>query len=280
MKILVTNDDGYRAKGLRELVQMMKKYGDVTVVAPKFHQSGMSMAVGLGYKPIAVKKLNESEEESWWYVDDTPACCVKFAVDNILTDGKPDVVVSGINHGSNSASAALYSATLGAAQEGAMADVLSIGVSLDDFGEDPDFSAVLKLFPGIFEALLKNDSHKCGVYYNVNFPAIPYDDIKGCKVCNQGLVHWVNEFQPYDRDIFRKRGITPLDRGIRFIPEVEEGESVYMMVGDIVDDPRNSADADHRAVADGYVSIVAHNLDMTDYEEKARLSSLGFANLI
>ena len=280
MKILLTNDDGYRAKGLQELVQMMKSYGDVTVVAPKFHQSGMSMAVGLGYKPIAVKEIIRKSGENWWYVDDTPASCVKFAVDNIFTVEKPDVVISGINHGSNSASAALYSATLGAAQEGAMADLLSIGVSLDDFGENPDFSVVRRFFPPIFEKLIRSSDHRHGVYYNINFPALPPEMLKGCRVCSQGILHWENEFQSYDRDIFRKKGITPLDRGIRFFPEVEEGESVYMMVGDIVDDPRNVADADHRAVADGFVSIVAHNLDMTDYIEKSRLESLGFDKLI
>lgn len=280
MRILITNDDGYKAPGLKELVDMMRPYGEITVVAPKFHQSGMSMAVGLGYKPIAVKKLSEKKGESWWYLDDTPTSCVKFGIDNIFTDGKPDVVISGINHGANTASAALYSATLGGAQEGAMADVLSMGVSIDDFAENPDFSPVRKFFPSIFEKLVQNNSQEFGVYYNINVPATTPDKIKGIRVCHQGIEHWENEFQPYDRDIFRKKGLQPIDRGIRFIPEVEEGEQVYMMVGDVMDDPRNTALSDHHMVNDGYISLVAHNLDTTDYKEIKRLEDLGFNNLI
>lgn len=276
MKILLTNDDGYGAKGLMELVEMMRPYGDLTIVAPKFHQSGMSMAVGLGYKPIAVKKIYEALHESWWYVDDTPASCVKFAIDNIYLDCKPDVVISGINHGANTASAALYSATLGGAQEGAMAGILSIGLSLDDFGDNPDFSPVRKHFPAIFEKLVAHNSGRFGIFYNINVPAIAPEEIRGVAVCHQGIEHWENEFQPFDPDIFARKGIRPIDRGIRFIPEVEEGEEVYMMVGDVVDDPANCYPADHHRVAEGFISLVAHNLDMTDYEETARLEKLGF----
>ena len=138
MEILLTNDDGYKARGLKELVEMMRPYGKLTIVAPKFHQSGMSMAVGLGYKPIAVKELEVSAGQRWWYVDDTPASCVKFALDNIYTDSRPDVIVSGINHGSNYASASLYSATVGAAQEGALAGILSLW--------DPAFEIAISVF--------------------------------------------------------------------------------------------------------------------------------------
>lgn len=275
MKILLTNDDGYRARGLAELVRIMKPYGELTVVAPKFHQSGMSMAVGLGYKPIAVKRLPDSDGVHWWYVDDTPASSVKFALDNIFTDSAPDAVISGINHGSNSATAALYSATIGAAQEGALAGILSIGVSLDDFSDNADFSPAVRFFPEIFEKLTANRGDSTGVYYNVNIPATDCDAIKGISVCHQGIIHWVNEFQPYDRGIFRKKGIEPIDRGIRFIPEVEEGEEVFMMVGDVADDPRNCGAADHRKVKEGYISIVAHSTDTTDYKELGRLEKLG-----
>ncbi len=276
MKILLTNDDGYTAKGLAELVAMMKPYGEITVVAPKFHQSGMSMAVGLGYKPIAVKHLGETEGESWWYLDDTPASCVKYAVDNIFTDRRPDVVISGINHGANTGSAALYSATLGGAQEAAMAGILSIGLSLDDFSDNPDFTVVRRFFPQIFEKLLQNRCNDFGVYYNINIPSSCPEEIRGVRVCHQGILHWENEFQPYENDIFDRKGIRPIDRGIRFFPEVEDGEKVYMMVGDVVDDVRNLPAADHRRVSEGFISIVAHNLDTTDYREIARLDELGF----
>ena len=150
MKILLTNDDGYRARGLAELVEMMKPFGELTVVAPKYHQSGMSMAVTMGLKPIAVKRLPDRDGVRWWYVDATPSSCVKYGLDEVFTRGLPDVVVCGVNHGSNAASASMYSATVGAAREGALAGVLSIAVSLDDFSPDADFSDVRKLFPDIF----------------------------------------------------------------------------------------------------------------------------------
>ena len=103
MKILVTNDDGYNAKGLRTLVKILRPYGEITVVAPKQHQSGMSMAVNLGQSPIPVKKISEVPGERWWYIGGTPSSCVKYGIDNIFYPEKPDVVVSGINHGAISA---------------------------------------------------------------------------------------------------------------------------------------------------------------------------------
>ena len=120
MKILVTNDDGYTAKGLHTLVETLLPYGEITVVAPKKPQSGMSMAVSMGLRPIAVRRLGKAEDADWWYLDGTPASCIKFGIDNIFHPQMPDLVVSGINHGSNAATAALYSGTLGAAMEGAV----------------------------------------------------------------------------------------------------------------------------------------------------------------
>ena len=150
MKILITNDDGYKARGLEALIEAMRPFGDITVVAPKYHQSGMSMAISLGFKRIAVKQISKDR----WYLDGTPASCVKFGIDNILTgDRRPDVVVCGINHGSNAATAALYSGTLGAAQEAAVNGILGIGVSLDDFSPEGDFSAIQALLPDIFRKL-------------------------------------------------------------------------------------------------------------------------------
>ena len=101
MRILITNDDGYQAKGIKVLAEIMKQFGEVTVIAPKHHQSGMSMAVSLGFKQIAHKDLGEG----WHYVDATPASCVKFGLNTMFLDNFPDVVVSGINHGSNAATA-------------------------------------------------------------------------------------------------------------------------------------------------------------------------------
>ena len=173
MKILVTNDDGYMSKGLLSLVEILAAYGRITVVAPKKPQSGMSMAVSMGLRPIAVRELGEREGARWWYLDGTPASCIKFGIDNIFHPQVPDLVVSGINHGSNAATAALYSGTLGAAMEGAVNGIPSIGVSLDTFKSDADFSAVRRLLPGILDKLLDVAKPRSGMFYNINFPYIP-----------------------------------------------------------------------------------------------------------
>ena len=270
MRILITNDDGYQAKGIKVLAEIMKKYGEVTVIAPKTHQSGMSMAVSLGFKQISHKDLGEG----WHYVDATPASCVKFGL-NILFDGNyPDVVISGINHGSNAATASCYSGTLGAAAEAALNGIPAIGVSLCSLHPDADFSAVEKYFGGVFEKLMSNISDRHGVYYNVNFPDIPAEEIKGVKVGTQGLGRWVREFQEWDVKHYAKYGITPEMLGQSSNPVLEEGEDLYMMVGDFEDDDRNLPDADHRILEDGYISVVAHNIDCTDYQETARLTTL------
>ena len=120
MNILITNDDGYTAKGINVLARIMCQFGNVTVIAPKSHQSGMSMAVSLGLKQIAYKELPEMKPGKWSYLDATPASCVKFGLNVPFIDRFPDVVVSGINHGSNAATAACYSGTLGAAAEAAL----------------------------------------------------------------------------------------------------------------------------------------------------------------
>ncbi len=261
MRILITNDDGYQAKGIKILADIMKEFGDVTVIAPKNHQSGMSMAVSLGFKQIAHKNLGNG----WHYVDATPASCVKFGLNTIFLDNMPDIVVSGINHGSNAATASCYSGTLGAAMEGALNGIPAIGVSLDTLHPDADFSCVQKHFGKIFSILTKEWPDKYGVYYNVNFPDIPADQIKGICVGVQGMGRWVREFKEWDLNHYAKYGLTPEMLGQSSTPVLEEGEDLYMMVGDFEDDPRNPKNADHLLVKDGYISIVAHNIDCTDY---------------
>ncbi|MCQ2174580.1 MAG: 5'/3'-nucleotidase SurE [Bacteroidales bacterium] len=276
MKILLTNDDGYRAPGLQILVDLMRPLGDLTVVAPKYHQSGMSMAISMGMKPIAVKQLSDDPHERWWYVDGTPASCVKYALDELFPDGLPDVCISGINHGANTASAALYSGTLGGAREAALASVPALGVSLDDMSFTADFTVVKEMFLPIFRKLMDNYSGRFGVYYNVNFPNLPASGIKGVSICHQGILHWVKEFQPYDHGMFHRLGISPVDMGITNMPRVEDGEKVYMMAGRISDDDRNTGNADHRQLEKGFISISAHNIDSSDYREIEELSKIDF----
>lgn len=275
MNILVTNDDGYRAPGLQVLVDLLRPLGKLTVVAPKYHQSGMSMAVSLGFKPVAIKQISDTPEESWWYVDATPASCVKWALDELYPqDTPPDLVVSGINHGANTASAALYSGTLGACKEAALAGVPAVGVSLDNLSINADFTPVKEGLIDLLKKLKDNYSSRFGAYYNINFPDIPYSQVKGVKLCHQGIEHWEKEFRPYDERMFHMMGINPADLGVTSFPRVEEGEKVYMMAGDLVDDANNVEPSDHHYVTKGYITVTAHNIDTTDYCDLERLSSL------
>lgn len=276
MNILITNDDGYSAKGIHVLAEIMCQFGNVTVIAPKKHQSGMSMAVSLGLKQIAYKDLPEEKPGTWAYLDATPASCVKYGLNVPFLEKFPDVVVSGINHGSNAASAACYSGTLGAAEEAALNGIPAIGVSLDTINPEADFSAVRKFFPDIFRKLMENMTSEPGIFYNVNFPNIPAEQIKGIRVGHQGMGRWIREFREWEPSIYRKYGIKPEDLGQSSSPKLESGEKLYMMVGDFLDDERNDSRADHWIMNDGYIAIVPDNLDSTDYEEVERLGKTGF----
>lgn len=272
MNILVTNDDGINAKGLKVLAEVLRPLGKLTVIAPKYHQSGMSMACTMGLKPIAVKTVSSTENETWISVDGTPATCVKWGLDKVFTQFPPDLVVSGINHGGNYASAVLYSGTVGAIMEGVLADVPSIAVSLDDVKADPDFSAVRKYLPEVLKNIIENYNHKRGVLYNVNFPKTL--DIKGIRAARQGRCRWFREFEPYDFSLFEKRGTTPEAMGVTF-PPVEEGEEVYVMLGHPRYDRDNTPDCDNNLIDQGYITVTVQNIDYTDNEA---LEQSGFLN--
>ena len=273
MKILLTNDDGYQAKGIQALARIMKKYGEVTVVAPKKHQSGMSMAISLGLKPVAVKDLGIKDGVRWVYVDGTPASCAKFAIDVVFADAKPDVVISGINHGLNSSTAMWYSGTIGAAREGALGGAQALAVSLDNLSPDADFTVVEQLFPAIFEKLMANLPKGRSVIYNINFPDLPADKIRGVKVATQGRESWVNEFLPYDAELLEQYGLLFGDTRTG-IAKGEEGETLYMMAGEVVASSDNDESTDNRANEEGYIAITPQSMDNTDLEDYNRLNGI------
>lgn len=273
MRILLSNDDGYRAAGIHALARAMASMGEVTVVAPKFHQSGMSAAVSLGVKKLAYKELPEEAPGSWFYLDGTPASCVKFGLEFKYEHRDPDLVVCGINHGSNASTAANYSGTLGAAAEAAINGCKSIGVSLCDFRPDADFSVVEKLFPDIVRTLLAHWPDRYGLYYNVNFPALPSSEIKGIRVARQGLGWWVREFADWHTDAFGN-GREQDYLWQRTADDLEEGEHAYYMVGDFIDGEKESGIADHRLNDEGYITITPCQIDLTDYTEMERLSGI------
>lgn len=273
MKILVTNDDGFEAKGISELVEILRPYGDLTVVAPKKPQSGMSMAVSMGLRPIAVRELGEREGARWWYLDGTPASCIKFGIDNIFHPQVPDLVVSGINHGSNAATAVLYSGTLGAAMEGAVNGIPSIGVSLDTFKSDADFSAVRRLLPEILDKLLDVAKPRSGMFYNINFPYIPHDRIKGVRMCRMGKAHWEREYRPY-LEFLSEIGKTPDPDAEKYLASCLADEQIYVMAGDFTSNDGNPDDADHLLLEQGYITVTPHNIDNTDSGEYERLCAI------
>ena len=273
MNILITNDDGYKAKGLHILAETMMAYGKVTVVSPKRPQSGMSMAVTMGHKPIAVKQISSSPEADWWYLDGTPASCIKFGIDNILWPQKPELVVSGINHGSNASTAAIYSGTIGGAMEGAVNLIPSIGVSLDSYDEDADFSAVRQLLPGIIDKLMTNLKPKTGLFYNINFPALPAEEIKGVRVCHMGMGHWEKEYQNY-AEFLQRKGRTADADAQAYIDNAEEGEEIYVMAGDFISNDGNIYPADHLELQQGWITVTPENINNTDFEEIERLCAI------
>lgn len=282
MNILITNDDGFESKGIAVLTKMMKKYGNVAVIAPFSAQSGMSMAVSLGAEKIAFKEIESStfvgedgleHTERWAYLDATPASCVKFAMSTPWLGWKPDVIVSGINHGANTSVASCYSGTLGATAEAAVNHILGIGVSLCDHNPDADFSQIEKYFPGIFEKLVELPRHSYMTYYNVNFPSVPADEIKGVRAGYMGRGRWVKEFRSLDEAEAIAASLNGAPTGD---PSEKPAENMYKLVGNFSSDTDNSADADHLLTDNGYVSIVPHTIDSTDYEQLKILSEVAF----
>lgn len=282
MNILITNDDGFESKGIAVLTKMMKKYGNVAVIAPFSAQSGMSMAVSLGAEKIAFKEIESSSfvgedgleyTERWAYLDATPASCVKFAMSTPWLGWKPDVIVSGINHGANTSVASCYSGTLGATAEAAVNHILGIGVSLCDHNPDADFSQIEKYFPGIFEKLVELPRHSYMTYYNVNFPSVPADEIKGVRAGYMGRGRWVKEFRSLDEAEAIEASLNGAPTGD---PSEKPAVKMYKLVGNFSSDTDNSADADHLLTDNGYVSIVPHTIDSTDYEQLKILSEVAF----
>lgn len=267
MNILLTNDDGYKAKGLRVLAEIMKEFGKVTVIAPKRPQSGMSMAVSMGGQAIAYKDLGTEDGVRWTYLDATPASCVKFAFNGIVSRDIPDLVISGINHGSNAASAVCYSGTLGAAAEAALCGITGIGVSMDTWKADEDFSQVQQYLPGIITKLLESRATGYGIYYNINFPGASVP-VVGLRTASQGKGRWIKEFLSWDQ--------AGMPEGRETEAAAGNGERLFIMSGEFKDDDRNPADADHRYNKEGYITIVPHNIDCTDYTELERLRAIGF----
>lgn len=248
--ILIANDDSIYSKGIRVLTEIMSELGEVVVVAPDTHQSGMGHAITLG-EPLRVVKTNDFGDQVQSYkCSGTPADCVKIGKHQILKDRKIDLVVSGINHGSNASIAVLYSGTMSAAIEAAMEGIPAIGFSLCDFASDANFSHCHDYIIKICDQVLVHGLPK-GLTLNVNFPAFSSMPLQGVKVVKQANA------------IFRERFEERKD---------PYGKPYYWMDGDLFnEDLNNNTDLD--ALAENYVSIVPIKYDLTDYDKLKEMQS-------
>ena len=239
--ILVTNDDGITAPGIRNLVEFMNEIGEVVVVAPNSPQSGKGHAITIN-STLTFEEINLEGPQKDYSLSGTPVDCVKFALDKILTR-KPDLVVSGINHGANSSINVIYSGTMSAAVEAGVEGLQAIGFSLLDFSWDADFKEAKTHIQDIVRKVLTNPIPK-GVVLNVNIPKLKSSEIKGIRVCKQANAKWEESFD---------ERINP------------HGKKYYWLTG-YFNNMDTSENADEVALSEGYISIVPVKFDLTAYE--------------
>ncbi|MEL1243728.1 5'/3'-nucleotidase SurE [Flavobacterium sp. DGU11] len=237
--ILVTNDDGISAPGIRALISVMKQLGDVVVVAPDSPQSATGHAITIN-STLYINKVNiDPDLETEYSCSGTPVDCVKFAVNEIL-HRKPDLCVSGVNHGSNSSINVIYSGTMSAAVEAGIEGIPAIGFSLLDYNWNADFEPAKPFIKKIAEQVLEKGLPE-GVILNVNFPKLQEKDIKGIKVCRQAKAMWAESFD---------KRTNPM------------GRDYYWLGGKFVN-LDNGEDTDEWALANGYISMVPVQFDLT-----------------
>ena len=246
--ILVTNDDGITAGGIRSLIEVAKEFGDVWVVAPDSPQSAMGHAITV-HNILRLHQIEDVDGATEFSCNGTPVDCVKLAIYSVLKR-RPDLLLSGINHGANNSINVLYSGTMSAAVEGAIEGVPSIGFSLLDHSADADFTAAKKIARSVIKNALKNGIPK-DTCLNVNVPNVPYAEIKGIRVCRQAKAFWEDDFQP------RKD---------------PAGRTYYWITGSLVNrENGNDTDTDVWALENNYVSVVPVQYDLTAHNALAEL---------
>ncbi len=244
--ILITNDDGITAPGIKNLVEAVKPLGNVVVVAPDKPQSGMGHAITIG-QPLRMNKVDIFGDVEAWQTSGTPVDCVKLAVDKVL-HRKPDICLSGINHGANHSINVIYSGTMSAAMEASIESIPSIGFSLLDYNIEADFTAARIYVHKIVSALIgkKLDKH---FLLNVNIPAVAPELIKGIKICTQA-------YAKYEEDFSERQD--------------PQGKKYYWLTGKFVNFDK-SKDTDVWALKNNYVSVVPVQFDLTNYTLKKQL---------
>lgn len=255
LEILITNDDGYTSNGIAYIVNLLSKHGNITLLAPKEGQSGMSAALSLG-RPLRLEYISTEKSKyntvvRKYSLNGTPADCIKMAMNEFYLDKKPDIIISGINHGANTSVASVYSGTLGACAEGTIYGIPSIGLSIESHNVNVDLSIIGHFFPIILEKFLKNPPQK-GTYLNINFPALSVNEVKGIKFTSQGDGMWVEEFDK------------------RMDPY---GKEYYWMTGNFIDKEKDNSVGDFNLVGMGYITIVPFLVNNTNYNELERLAN-------
>lgn len=246
--ILVSNDDGITAPGIRNLVEAVKHLGEVVIVAPDSPQSAMGHAVTIS-KPLRLNQTDIYGDIKAYQCSGTPADCVKLAVDKVL-NRKPDLMVSGINHGSNSSINVLYSGTMSAAMEAAIEGIPAVGFSLCDFAYDADFSLAKKVATRIAENILEHGL-PTATLLNVNIPKITENEFKGVRICRQAVAKWKEEFDE------------------RIDPN---GRKYFWLTGKFINNDTGE-DTDEWALANNYASVVPVMFDLTAHHAMPRLNS-------
>jgi 5'-nucleotidase len=243
--ILVTNDDGITAPGIRNLIEAVQDLGKVIVVAPDSPQSGMGHAVSIT-KPLRLDKVEAFSDlgVEAWQSSGTPVDCVKLAHDVVL-HRKPDICLSGINHGSNASINVIYSGTMSAAMEAAIEGIPSAGFSLLDFNFDADFSVAKQVARQVVLRMLE-ERMPDNFLLNVNIPKVDQNNFKGIKICRQADARWAENFE-HRKD--------------------PRGRAYYWMTGKFENRDKGE-DTDITALNNGYASIVPVRFDLTDEHMK------------
>ncbi|MDR0506662.1 MAG: 5'/3'-nucleotidase SurE [Dysgonamonadaceae bacterium] len=245
--ILITNDDGVHAKGINALIEGVRSLGEIVVIAPDRIRSGMSSAITAS-NPIRLNQIHKEKDLTVYSCTGTPVDCVKLGINEIL-DRKPDLLLSGINHGSNAAICVIYSGTVGAALEGCILKIPSVGISLTNHSPDADFTQAVKYGKLIAEKILAGELPE-GVCINLNIPDI--SNVKGLKICTQTKGYWAKEFQ------------TAKD---------PSGQTVYWLTGSFLNEELGNEQSDEWALSQGYAALVPLQPDMTAYSVLGKIKN-------
>lgn len=247
--ILISNDDGYHAKGINSLIDMVSDFGDILVCAPESARSGFSTAFS-ATTPLRLKLRREREGMQMWSCNGTPVDCVKLALSELCNGHKPDLVIGGINHGDNASVNSHYSGTMGVVREGCMKYIQSVAFSLCDHDDNADFEPLRKYVKAIVSGVLRDGLPK-GVCLNVNFPL--QKEFKGVKVCRMAGGTWGNEVV---------RAHHP------------RGYDYFWLVGEYTNDEPEADDTDNWALRHGYVAVTPTTIDVTAYGMAERIERL------